>query len=111
MHHDAGPRGRRPAVVAPRPGEIDHWRRVQSLATLTRSKAALAALVTTVTLALVATAAGYLLLKNNTITLSLDGTAAEVSTRAETVAGVLEEEGIEVGKHDVVVPALDTPVD
>jgi resuscitation-promoting factor RpfB len=84
---------------------------VQLLATLTRSKAALAALVTAVTLALVATAAGYLLLNKNTITLSLDGTAAEVSTAAETVADVLEEEGIEVGKHDVVAPDLDTPVD
>ena len=84
---------------------------MQFLATLTRSKAALAALVTAVTLALVATAAGYLLLNKSTITLSLDGTAAEVSTDAETVADVLEQEGIEVGEHDVVAPALDTPVD
>jgi len=84
---------------------------VQFLATLTRSKAALAALVTAVTLALVATAAGYLLLNKSTITLSLDGTAAEVSTDAETVADVLEQEGIEVGRHDVVAPALDAPVD
>ena len=84
---------------------------MQLLATLTRSKAALAALVTAVTLALVATAAGYLILSQNTITLSLDGTAAEVRTDAETVADVLEQEGIEVGTHDVVVPALDAPVD
>jgi uncharacterized protein YabE (DUF348 family) len=83
---------------------------VQFLATLTKSKAALAALVTTVTLALLATAAGYLVLDKNTITLSLDGAAAEVSTSAETVADVLDDEGIEVGKHDVVAPALDTPV-
>jgi resuscitation-promoting factor RpfB len=83
---------------------------VQSLATLTKSKAALAALVTTVTLALLATAAGYLVLKQKTITLSLDGAAAEVSTSAETVADVLDAEGIEVGKHDVVAPSLDTPV-
>jgi len=84
---------------------------VQFLATLNKSKAALAALVTTVTLALVATAAGYLVLNKNTITLSLDGVAAEVSTGAETVADVLDEEGIELGAHDVVAPALDTPVD
>ena len=84
---------------------------MQLLATLTRSKAALAALVTTVTLALLATAAGYLVLNQNTITLSLDGAAAEVSTSAETVADVLDEEGIELGEHDVVAPALDTPVD
>ena len=84
---------------------------MQFLATLTKSKAALAALVTTVTLALLATAAGYLVLNQNTITLSLDGAAAEVSTSAETVADVLDEEGIEVGEHDVVAPALDTPVD
>jgi uncharacterized protein YabE (DUF348 family) len=84
---------------------------VQSIATLAKSKAAIAALVTTVTLALVATAAGYLLLNKNTITLSLDGVAAEVSTGAETVADVLDEQGIEVGKHDVVAPDLDTVVD
>jgi resuscitation-promoting factor RpfB len=83
---------------------------VQSLATLTKSKAALAALVTAVTLALLATAAGYLVLNKNTVTLSLDGAAAEVSTSAETVADVLDEEGVEVGKHDVVAPDLDTPV-
>ena len=83
---------------------------MQFLATLTKSKAALAALVTTVTLALLATAAGYLVLNQNTITLSLDGAAAEVSTSAETVADVLDEEGIEVGEHDTVAPALDTPV-
>ncbi len=84
---------------------------MQSLATLTKSKAALAALVTAVTLALVATAIGYLVLSKNTITLSLDGAAAEVSTSAETVADVLAEQGVEVGEHDVVAPALDTPVD
>jgi uncharacterized protein YabE (DUF348 family) len=84
---------------------------VQSIATLTKSKAALAALVTTVTLALLATAAGYLVLNKNTITLSLDGVAAEVSTSAETVADVLEQQGVEVGTHDVVAPDLDTVVD
>ena len=84
---------------------------MQLLATLTRSKAALGALLTAVTLALLATAAGYLILNKSTITLSLDGTAAEVSTSAETVADVLEQEGIEVGRHDVVAPDLDTPVD
>ena len=111
LHHDAGPLGRRPAVVAPRPGERKHWRRVQSFATLAKSKAALAALVTTVTLALIATAAGYLVLNKNTITLSLDGVAAEVSTGAETVADVLEQEGIEIDEHDVVAPDLDTVVE
>jgi len=84
---------------------------VQHLATLTKSKAALAALVTTVTLALAATVFGYTVLKQNTVTLSLDGTATQVSTGAATVGDVLEQKGIEVGKHDVVAPALDTPVD
>jgi uncharacterized protein YabE (DUF348 family) len=83
---------------------------VQFLATLTRSKAALAALVTAVTLALLATAAGYLILNKNTVTLSLDGTAAEIRTGGETVADVLEQEGVEVGTHDVVVPEPETPV-
>ena len=84
---------------------------MQHLATLTKSKAALAALVTTVTLALAATVFGYTVLKQNTVTLSLDGTATQVSTGAATVGDVLEQKGIEVGKHDVVAPALDTPVD
>jgi resuscitation-promoting factor RpfB len=76
-----------------------------------RSRAALAAILTTVTVALIATALAYPAFARNTLTLSLDGAAREVSTDAETVREVLEDEGIEVGAHDVVAPELDTEVD
>jgi uncharacterized protein YabE (DUF348 family) len=81
-----------------------------SLATLSRSKTALATLVSVVTLALLATALGYLLLGKHTVTLSVDGEVSEVSTDAATVADVLEAEGIEVGRRDVVAPSLDAAV-
>jgi uncharacterized protein YabE (DUF348 family) len=76
-----------------------------------RSRAALAAILTTVTVALIATALAYPAFARNTLTLSLDGTPREVSTDADTVGEVLEAEGIEVGAHDVVAPELDAPVD
>jgi uncharacterized protein YabE (DUF348 family) len=63
-----------------------------------------------VTLALVATTLGLLLLGKQTVTLSLDGVAETVRTDGETVGQVLEDEGIEIGRHDVVAPSLDTPV-
>jgi uncharacterized protein YabE (DUF348 family) len=76
-----------------------------------KSKAALTAILTTVTLALLATTLGYLALDKNSITLSLDGELREVSTDGRTVAEVLADEGVETGEHDVVAPALDTEVD
>ncbi|WP_156755800.1 resuscitation-promoting factor [Actinokineospora pegani] len=42
---------------------------------------------------------------NNTVTVDVDGKATEVSTYADTVAEVLEEEGIELGAHDSVSPS------
>ena len=44
------------------------------------------------------------------VTLSLDGERHEVRRLGDTVGDVLEAEGIEVGTHDVVAPALDEPV-
>jgi uncharacterized protein YabE (DUF348 family) len=76
-----------------------------------KSKAALSAITTTVLLALVATTFAYLALSRNTMTISIDGQASEISTDGETVAEVLEAEGIEIGRHDVVAPDLDTSVD
>ena len=76
-----------------------------------RSRAALAAILTTVTVALIATALAYPAFARNTLTLSLDGAAREVSTDADTVREVLEDEGVEVGAHDVVAPELDAAVD
>jgi uncharacterized protein YabE (DUF348 family) len=76
-----------------------------------RNRAVLAAILTTVTVALIATALAYPAFARNTLTLSLDGAAREVSTDADTVREVLESEGIEIGAHDVVAPELDASVD
>jgi uncharacterized protein YabE (DUF348 family) len=84
---------------------------VPSLANLTRSKAALTAVLTTVTLALVAATFGYLTLRKHTVTLSLDGQSTEVKTDGDTVADVLADQGIQLSAHDVVAPDLDASVD
>ena len=60
-------------------------------------------------LAVAGSAFGYVTLQKD-VTLSIDGEATEVSTFAGTVGDVLEDEGIEVGKRDVVAPALDAKV-
>lgn len=69
----------------------------------------LTVLLSVVSLALVGTVAALSLIGQQ-VTLSLDGDADTVRTNAETVGELLEERGIEVGEHDVVVPSLDAPV-
>ncbi|HEX2174321.1 MAG TPA: ubiquitin-like domain-containing protein [Nocardioidaceae bacterium] len=48
---------------------------------------------------------------NKTVTLSVDGRAQQVVTRAATVADVLAAQGIETGRHDAVAPSPDSTVD
>jgi uncharacterized protein YabE (DUF348 family) len=48
---------------------------------------------------------------SKTVTLSIDGQAQEVKTYADDVGGLLEEEDIEIGDHDVVAPDLDAELD
>lgn len=48
---------------------------------------------------------------NKAVTLSVDGTTSWVSTRAATVAAVLQDRGITVGAHDVVAPAPSAKID
>ena len=48
---------------------------------------------------------------NNTVELSIDGKTETVQTFASTVDAVLEDKGISLGEHDVVVPAVSTPVE
>ena len=76
---------------------------------LARSKTLLVSLAAVVLLAVAGTTYGYTALGND-LTLSVDGEARELSTRSATVADVLAEEGIEVGEHDLVAPALDEQV-
>jgi uncharacterized protein YabE (DUF348 family) len=69
------------------------------------------ALVSAVTLALVAGLVAAMSLGGKTVTVSLDGQAAETTTDAATVGELLESEGIEIGERDVVAPGLDAPLD
>ena len=66
--------------------------------------------VLTAVLALALGATFLAMSAGSTMTLSLDGQAREIRTDGRTVAEVLEEEGVEVGEHDVVTPSLDAPV-
>ncbi|QIK68335.1 DUF348 domain-containing protein [Nocardioides sp. HDW12B] len=49
-------------------------------------------------------------MERTTVTLSIDGTASEVSTDAETVGQLLAAEGVEISERDVVAPGPDTAV-
>jgi uncharacterized protein YabE (DUF348 family) len=79
------------------------------IALLTKSKRALIVMIAAVTLAVVATGAGYATM-SKTVTLSLDGRAQEVRVLGDTVADVLASQNIEVDKHDVVVPSPQSEV-
>jgi uncharacterized protein YabE (DUF348 family) len=79
------------------------------IALLTKSRKALAVLVAAVGMALVATTVGYAAM-NKTVALSVDGRTTTVSTLGKTVGDVLEDEGITIGKHDVVAPGMDANV-
>ncbi len=47
----------------------------------------------------------------NSVTLSINGQEKQVQTHADTVEGILQENGIVVGSHDKVSPGLDTKVE
>ena len=59
-----------------------------------------------VLLAVAGTTYGYAALGTE-LTVSVDGEAREITSRGATVADVLADEGIEIGEHDLVAPALD----
>jgi uncharacterized protein YabE (DUF348 family) len=48
---------------------------------------------------------------DKSVTVSIDGNTDVVETSGETVADVLDSEGIDIGKHDAVAPSPSTPVD
>lgn len=74
------------------------------IALLGKSKTLLAVLVSAVALALIGTSYGYSQM-NKEITLSLDGQTKTVKSTGSTVADVLDDQDIEIGDHDVVLPA------
>jgi resuscitation-promoting factor RpfB len=75
-----------------------------------RKRIALVAAAVLTTTGVVSGAAAYSA-GTNTVAVSVDGRVSEVDTRADTVAGVLADEGIEVGRHDAVAPSPASPVD
>ena len=79
------------------------------LAPLFRSRPLLVALATLVVLAVAGTTLGYAA-RSKSVTLSLDGRAKTVTVSGDTVREVLDAEGVEVGSHDVVAPALGEDV-
>ncbi|MFT4010410.1 MAG: transglycosylase family protein [Nocardioidaceae bacterium] len=66
-------------------------------------------LAAAVVVALAATGVGYLALTHQ-VTLVVDGKTSTVRTMADTVGGVLESQGIDVGAHDEVAPNLGAEV-
>jgi uncharacterized protein YabE (DUF348 family) len=64
----------------------------------------------TVVTALVGGMAAYTTF-NHTVQLSIDGKTETVQTFAETVGGVLEDEGIELTARDLVAPSADSPLE
>lgn len=103
-------------MIAPWPGESEHRRNVR--ATLTHiarsrflnSRAVVIGLVTTITVAVLATTVGYRAVTHE-VTVTVDGTSHTVRTFGDNVEDVLAGEGIELASRDQVVPALDTAVD
>ena len=61
-------------------------------------------------LAVVATAGVATALHKNDVHLSIDGESRTIAVRENTVEEVLELEQVELGQHDVVLPAVDTKV-
>ena len=108
IHDDLDPHttGAAGATTPAAAGDDDRGR----LSRLVRSKAVLASLVAMALLAVAGTTYGYATLGTD-LTVSVDGEAREVTSRGATVADVLAEEGIEIGEHDLVAPALDEPVE
>lgn len=75
-----------------------------------RSKKGLATIIALVAVAVLAVGGstwGYQAMAND-VTMTVDGEERQISSHADTVGEVLEEEGIEVGQHDRVAPDEDT---
>lgn len=101
-------------MPAPRPGELEH-RRIVPFSTLAQrlnrfnTRKSLIVLGAVGALAVAGTTAGYASMKHD-VTLTVDGKAHHVDTRASTVGAVLKAEDIRVGPHDEVAPGLSEKV-
>jgi resuscitation-promoting factor RpfB len=74
-----------------------------------RSRPLVVGLVALVVLAVAGSTWGYSSLSKS-VTLSLDGSTQQVTTRGGTVGDVLQDEGIKIGPHDEVAPSPDEKV-
>jgi uncharacterized protein YabE (DUF348 family) len=74
-----------------------------------RKRIAIIGTTVTLLLAVLVGGAAYVAL-GKTITLLVDGQARTVQTFAGEVGDVLESEGVDVGEHDVVAPAVDAEI-
>ncbi len=79
------------------------------LGRLVRSRVALVATVTVVVLAVAGVTYGYAGL-SKTVTLSVDGEEQTIRVFGDSVADVLEAEGIELSDRDVVQPSVDSSI-
>ena len=77
---------------------------------LTRSRIALVGAIAVVLIAVSAVTFGYSRLSTE-VTLAVDGQERTVSTHGDTVADVLEDEGIELAERDVVSPDPDEKIE
>lgn len=83
-------------------GSLFAWR--------TMAKVLIPAVAGGTALVLVGSVALATALQKNDVELTVDGATESISVRERTVGEVLELQGIELGDHDVVLPAADTRV-
>jgi resuscitation-promoting factor RpfB len=103
-------RGGRGAALDPWPGEYDVWRAVRRTFTrFSKSKAALVAAGTVAAAAVIGTTVGYASMGTQ-VTLDVDGHIEHVTASGDTVGAVLSDQGITLGAHDKVAPAVDQSV-
>jgi uncharacterized protein YabE (DUF348 family) len=106
---DATPTSPTPDSTTPDTGSKLVVTTAETPASRHRGRKRLALVLSTLTLALVATTVGFAV-AGQQMTLSLDGRATEIRSSGDTVAEVLRDQGVKVGDHDVVVPSLDSKV-
>jgi uncharacterized protein YabE (DUF348 family) len=98
------------AAPDPRPGEYDVWRAVRrTFARISKSKAALVAASAVAAAAVIGTTVGYASMGTK-VTLNVDGHIEHVTASGDTVGAVLKDQGIALGSHDEVAPAVDQSV-
>ena len=90
-------------------GLTDRLRAMRGAGLTRRRKALLAGLVGSTALTVAAGVLGYAAL-GHPVTVIIDGEPREVRAFADTVGGVLEAQGIEVGAHDQIAPSVDEAV-